>query len=254
MKYITLLILSLVFPNIHAQTYMGVVKSNGSIDAYETSVIDSIYFTYFVCGETIMDYDSNIYSTVEIGGQCWLQENLRVTHHPNGTAIPLKTSDYSWAALSDNNTDDAYYLTGMGALYTWSAAMGDNAVSSITNPSGVQGVCPDGWHIPSQSEWMEMINYAGNPAGGKLKKTGTSCWLSPNTGATNSSGFTGCGGGSRDYDNGDYFYAKDYGNWWTSTEYSSTQALFIELYSNSDATGEGHKEKSSGYSVRCIKD
>jgi uncharacterized protein (TIGR02145 family) len=112
--------------------------------------------------QTVTDYDGNVYNTITIGNQTWMAENLRVTKYPNGTPIPLATDNIAWANLEDNGTDDAYcYYNNnasgeantYGALYTWAAAMGDNAVSSSSNPSGVQGVCPNGWHLPSDDEW-----------------------------------------------------------------------------------------------------
>ena len=123
-------------------------------------------FDFYTC----KDYDTNDYTSVTIGNQVWMAENLKATHYPNGTAIPYVTDNTAWGNLGDNNTDDAYcYYNNnaggeagtYGALYTWAAAMGDNAVSSSTNPSGVQGACPAGWHLPSDAEWTELTDYLG---------------------------------------------------------------------------------------------
>ena len=113
-------------------------------------------------GETVSDIDGNTYKALQIGDQTWMAENLRVTHYPNGNSVPLVTDNAEWGNLEDNNIDDAYSfyeditsdeIETYGALYTWSAAMGDNPDSS---EGIVQGVCPDGWHLPSDEEWKEL--------------------------------------------------------------------------------------------------
>jgi hypothetical protein len=101
---------------------------------------------------TVTDIDGNIYNTVLIGNQCWMKENLRVTHYPDGDEIPQIMLDEEWAALADNNTDDAMCLPlnddgfHPGALYTYAAAIGDNWERDFNEG---QGVCPHGWHLPS---------------------------------------------------------------------------------------------------------
>jgi len=210
--------------------------------------------------ETVTDFDGNIYHTVQIGNQVWMTENLKVTHYPDGTEIPLVTDDIAWADLADNNTDDAYCRynndtnSEYGILYTWAAAMGDNAVSSDANPSGVQGICPAGWHIPSDAEWTELSTYLGGEgvAGGKLKESGTVHWNSPNTGADNSSGFTALPGGLRGF-NGGFHDVGLYGYWWSSTENTNLHAWFRRLDSSAPGMVRDYYNKSNGYSVRCIK-
>ncbi len=117
----------------------------------------------------IVDIDGNIYNTVIIGNQCWMQENLKVTHYSDGVVIPNVIDNCSWSTLGNNDNDDAYCYydnsvenaTIYGALYTWAAAMGDNAESSYNNPSGVLGVCPTGWHLPSDDEWKQLEMHLG---------------------------------------------------------------------------------------------
>ena len=224
------------------------------------------------CPATVTDYDGNVYNVVGICDQCWMQENLKVTHYPDGTLIPYVTDSADWADLADNNTDDAYCYynnnTGgeastYGALYTWAAAMGDNAVSSDANPSGVQGVCPDGWHLPSNSEWIELIDSClGGQfvAAGKMKETGTTHWWSPNSDANNSSGFTALPGGQRQPD--DVFQAKDFddlgedAHFWSSTEdiTETDEAFYVVLFYNLSFLSRTHLPKSFGFSVRCVQD
>ncbi len=115
----------------------------------------------FYCGlDSLTDYDGNIYHTVEIGQQCWMKENLRTTHYDDGTAIPVGT------VLSDSvpyryaPNDSSANVPTYGYLYNWAAVMhGDS--SSNANPSGVQGICPEGWHVPSYAEWVQLTNYVG---------------------------------------------------------------------------------------------
>ncbi len=208
---------------------------------------------------TVKDIDGNVYKTVKIGNQLWMAENLRVTHYPNGDPIPHVTDNTDWANLADNNTDDAYCffqnLKGSvyGALYTYGAAIGDNWTRD-NNPG--QGVCPDGWHLPTDAEWTTLIDFLGglSVAGGKMKETGTTHWESPNTGASNSSGFSALPGGIRNSINGHFNLTGQYGYWWSSTQYDSSKANFINLYYNSAEVSRNNYNKSSGSSVRCVKD
>ena len=122
--------------------------------------------------------DGQSYNTVQIGDQIWMAENLRATKFNDGTDIPLVTKGKTWDGLRSraycwyDNVETTYKNT-YGALYTWPAAM-NGAASSSSNPSDVQGVCPVGWHLPSKTEWDELINYLGGSsvAGGKLKEAG----------------------------------------------------------------------------------
>ena len=191
---------------------------------------------------TVTDIDGNTYSTVTIGNQVWMAENLKVTKNPAGTAITRTCYDNS------TSNCDTY-----GGLYDW-ATMMNGAASSPANPSGVQGICPTGWHIPSDAEWTELTTFLGGTtvAGGKLKETGTTHWYSPNTGATNSSGFTALPGG---YLSGSSFiFLEAYGNWWSSTQNSSTHAKYLCMLYNAKSVVQSQYPKSYGYSVRCIQD
>ncbi|MCP3999383.1 MAG: hypothetical protein GY727_00515, partial [Gammaproteobacteria bacterium] len=178
------------------------------------------------------------YSTVQIGTQCWMAENLNYDQNTFGD---------DWCYDNNSSNCDTY-----GRLYNWAAVM-QGASSSNANPSGVQGVCPDGWHMPSHAEWTELTDYLGglSVAGGKMKETGTTHWLSPNTGATNSSEFTGLPGGFRNYTGGfNNFSAGGY--WWSSTETSG--AWRSSLYYNVGTVSWSNMNKQFGYSVRCLRD
>jgi len=223
---------------------------------------------------TLTDYDENTYNAIKIGNQWWMAENLKVTHYPDGDEIPLVTGNDNWAALLDNNDDKAYCYyndnTGgeaetYGALYTWAAAM-DGATSTDDNPSGIQGVCPTDWHLPSDDEWKELemylgmsesqadnINWRGNNEGGELKESETLHWDSPNTGANNQSGFTALPGGMRPDDDGICVNIRNGGLWWTTTQYDGTTAWYRHLQHVRETVGRWRFEKSRGYSVRCVK-
>jgi uncharacterized protein (TIGR02145 family) len=211
----------------------------------------------------VTDIDGNIYSTIEIGSQIWMAENLKVTKFPDGADIPYITDNIEWQQLQDNSTDKAYCyynnnLNGegdiYGALYTWAAAM-NGAPSSATVPSNVQGVCPDGWHLPSSDEWWILINGLGGKtiAGGKLKESGISHW-NFNEGATNESGFTALPGGYRFGYDGSFYTVSNFGYWWDATEEFESTAWSRELnHMNSQIESTG-KYKSGGVSIRCVKD
>ncbi|MCK4664529.1 MAG: hypothetical protein KAT68_16795 [Bacteroidales bacterium] len=208
---------------------------------------------------TVTDYDGNYYNTVAIGNQCWMKENLQTTSYADGTALVNGTSagDITgddttkyYFAYDDNEGNVPIY----GRLYTWAAIMNE-ATSSNANPSGVQGVCPTGWHVPSDAEWTELTDYLGGEsvAGGKMKEVGTTHWTSPNTDATNESGFTALPNGYRNYDS--TFDGIGYnGHYWNSTEYSTTNAWNRNMnYSISNVNRDNHY-KNYGFSVRCVKD
>jgi uncharacterized protein (TIGR02145 family) len=209
--------------------------------------------------QTVTDYDGNVYNTVTIGTQTWMAENLKTTHYADGTAIPLVTGNSNWDTL--DYTDKAYCwydddsatnANTYGALYTWSAAM-NGAASSSSSPSGIQGVCPAGWHLPSNAEWTELTDYLGRAvvAGGKLKDT--THWVGTNEGATNESGFTALPGGHREYD-GSFHLIGIWGIWWSSTESSSSSAWYRNLRYDSRFVFRNNYYLQNGFSVRCVSD
>jgi uncharacterized protein (TIGR02145 family) len=231
--------------------------------------------TSFICGDTIRDIDGNMYNTVLIGNQCWMAENLKTTHYASDIAIPNVTSITAWENLGNNNTDDAYgYYDNSstnaniyGALYTWAAAMGDNAVSSSINPSGVQGICPTGWHLPSDNEWKQLEMqlgmsqseadqdvFRGTNQGSQL--AGNSLlWESgslENNAQFGTSSFTALPGSF--YGIGPFSYLGTKGFWWSSTEDDSLTAWYRGLWSSNSEVDRGILWKSEGLSVRCLKD
>jgi uncharacterized protein (TIGR02145 family) len=203
-------------------------------------------------GSNITDVEGNSYKTVYIGTQQWMAENLKVSRYNDGTAIPKITDNNQW----QNNTtgawayynNDAANNAKYGKLYNW------YAVSKTTN--GNKNVCPSGWHVPTDAEWTVLTDYLGGnsvAAGGKLKEVGTTNWNSPNTSATNTSLFTGLPGGHR-FDNGNYNDIGDSGNWWSSTEFSTSNAWYRGLFYNYWYADRTNYNKKLGFSVRCLRD
>jgi len=234
------------------------------VRAYATNSVGTNYGDQisFITPQTATDYDGNLYESVIIGNQVWMSENLKSTHYADGSAMVDGTgagnidADYTTKYYFNYN-DNVSYVAAYGRLYTWAAVMNGEA-SSNTNPSGVQGACPDGWHIPSDAEWTELTDYLGGEtvAGGKLKEIDLTHWNSPNTGATNETGFTAVGSGYRD----DIILFQELNNntfWWTTTQYNIDPTASVWgriLYYNSAEIVRNVIMKDSGFSVRCIKD
>jgi uncharacterized protein (TIGR02145 family) len=198
---------------------------------------------------TVKDVDGNVYHTVIIGTQTWMVENLKTTKYRNGDLIGTTSpatldnagesiSKYQWA-YDGNESNVVTY----GRLYTW------YAVTDSRN------LCPTGWHVPNDAEWTTLTDYLGGEgvAGGKLKETGTTHWHSPNTGATNETGFTALPGGARSND-GMFGLLGNNGVWWSATEGGTDYAFTRDMNDYSSyASGDGFG-KQSGLSVRCVKD
>jgi uncharacterized protein (TIGR02145 family) len=198
---------------------------------------------------TVADKDGNVYKTVTLGTQIWMAENLKTTRYRNGdkigTTTPatldihLETSPkYQWAYDGNENNVATY-----GRLYTW------YAVTDSRN------VCPAGWHIPGKIEWTALTTFLGDESvsGGKLKETGTTHWLSPNSGATNESGYSALPGGGRD-SYGGFFDIGRNGGWWSSDDYNANNGWYFYLYNDYSNTNMPSDSKGNGYSVRCLKD
>ena len=197
---------------------------------------------------TVTDIDGNVYETVIIGDQLWMAENLKVTHYRNGDEIPTGYSNDDWSNLFTGAyavyDDDPSNAEIYGNLYSW------YAIDLET------GVCPEGWHVPTDDEYILLTDYLGGNdiAGGKMKEAGLEHWDSPNTGATNESGFTGLPGGFRNT-TGSYDVMGEGGYFRSSSEYNSYRAWFHGLFSTLEEVYRGFEmAKNSGLSVRCVGD
>jgi uncharacterized protein (TIGR02145 family) len=207
-------------------------------------------------GQTSLTYDGRTYDLVEIGGQCWFADNLATDQYRNGDPIPTGLSNTQWqnttagafAIYNNGIANDATY----GKLYNWYTTVDS------------RGLCPTGWHVPTDCEWMylegtlgmsvtdqETTGWRGTNEGGAIKATTN--WTSPNIGATNSSGFTALPGGYR-YFTGSYNYIGSYGYWWSSSETDSFNAWFRTLYYSDSNVYRSSLNKPLGFSVRCVRD
>jgi uncharacterized protein (TIGR02145 family) len=236
------------------------LKFTGISGIYSTVITDipasdkTITFNFIAC----TDGDNNNYPVVEIDNQVWMAENLKTTKYNDGTAIPNITDNTAWAALttgaySDYNNTPANSTT-YGRLYNW-YAVDNNWVTNVASNGG-KNVCPTSWHMPSDGEWTSLTTFSGGEtvAGDKLKETGTTTWTTPNTGATNETGFTALPGGYRDYRSTNFIYIGDEGIWWSSTESDYWSAWFTHMSYGSASVGRYYVDKPAGNSVRCVKD
>ena len=240
--------------------------------AYATNNIDTAYgnevsFTAHNCGtSTLTDIDGNTYNTVQIGNQCWMKENLRTTRYANGTNITLVSSGNG----SSNTIAFRYYPYGTssnvstyGYLYNWGAVKGPF--------SNNQGVCPNGWHVPSDAEWIQLTDYVSSQsqyvcggdntyiANALASTTGwnscsSTCMPGNTPSSNNATGFSAlpAGGYNGSYDNIGYAAI-----FWSSTENNNDYAKYRQINNClSVVLGDGlnSKPKSNGYSVRCARD
>ncbi len=198
--------------------------------------------------DVVTDYDGNVYRTVQIGTQVWMVENLRVTHYRDGTPIPNVFDDDEWPLATDGaycmfENDSIGYKSTYGVLYNFYAV--DNS----------RGLCPDGWHVPSESECKILVEYLGgtDAAGIKIRDNDAGLWRSKHTNATNESGFCGLPAGGRGQFGavGEVGY---YATWWSSTAHGSLYAWHWGVYPEKDGIRANPGHKASGFSVRCIKD
>ncbi len=218
------------------------------VRAYATNSVGTAYGTdkqFTTDPLTVNDIDGNSYHVIRIGTQLWMKENLKTTSLNDGTDITLVTNSGTWSTLTTPaycwyNNNEVPNKATYGALYNW-----------YTINTGK--LCPSGWHVSTDDEWITLENYLGgsSPAGGKLKETGTSHWLNPNTGATNESEFTALPGGLR-LNTGAFESINAYGYWWTSTELTP-DAWYRRIWNQDDKTYRDYKDKKSGMSVRCVK-
>ncbi|HER00571.1 MAG TPA: hypothetical protein ENO22_14635 [candidate division Zixibacteria bacterium] len=248
----------LAMTDSNAEYICGDANSDGSLN-----VSDAIYIANYVfmggpmpdpgccgiaCGGMVTDYDGNFYRTVLIGDQCWMMDNLKVTHYRNGDTIPNVTDagewhDFATGAFCEFNNDPVNVDT-YGRLYNWYA---------VTDG---RNIAPEGWHVATLEEWQTLAMYLGGDAvaGGKLKVAGTAFWMSPNTGATNESGFTALPGGYRD-GYGGFVATGTQARFWTSTTYGGAdfgEYLYV-VHDNAELL-QTWLYARFGLSIRCVKD
>ena len=221
---------------------------------------------------TVTDIENNVYNTVQIGNQCWMAENMKTAKYADGQEI---SSDKMF-----NPNDSVDNVATYGLLYTWSAATRD---SSTTYPAAgqvkVQGICPAGWHVPSDAEWDTLTRYVfskdeykcGDDCGEWQARRNVSCiakalssttgWNSSdepctpgnNPSANNATGFSAVPAGR--FSDGDFNDFGDRTDFWSATHYDAYDAWCRRLYSDvSTVYRNANDRKDHGYSVRCLKD
>ncbi len=218
---------------------------------------------------SVTDINGNVYPSVNIGTQTWMQKNLNVSKYKNGDIIPQVTNATQWAALTTGawcwyNNDSATYAATYGKLYNWYA---------VNDP---RGLAPEGWHVPSDGEWNKLVKYLdvngdtsgfqltqvtqSSIMGGLIKDTGTINWLSPNTGANNLSGFKAIGSGYRDNGNNGssgYSSLKTGAYWWSLNYIDSIGHNYRSVFNNGSTFVRFYNQqlitRNFGFSVRCLK-
>ncbi|MBP5650378.1 MAG: fibrobacter succinogenes major paralogous domain-containing protein [Bacteroidales bacterium] len=217
---------------------------------------------------TVTDIDNNTYNTVQIGNQCWMKENLRTTHYANGVNIPMgstysNTSPYRYSP--DNNSSN---VSTYGYLYNWPAVM-HGASSSASNPSGVQGICPTGWHVPSDAEWTQLTDYVGNQTQYRCdsireniakvlasttgwNSSSNTCAVGNNPSTNNATGFSALPAGY--YNHGNYGGLGNVAQFWTTTDFSGDSKYGRDFFNSYAIVDIYFYEKYRGFSVRCVRD
>ena len=227
--------LNALLPAQSQSTTIGAtLKSNGT----------NTYWDNFSAAGTVQDQSGNFYNTVAIGTQVWFKENLRTKKYRSGALIPIITNtdlSTSIGQMYYYGNDSLTNYSVYGALYNWKAIQGDS-------------LCPFGWHVPTDAEWTTLTTHLGGEsvAGGKMKSVGTTYWNSPNTGATNESGFSVLPGGYR-WSDASFEDIRRYAFFWSKTEIDSNNAWYRYLYYGNDDVVKSGSLKSVGSSVRCLK-
>lgn len=260
-----------------ATTYYYRVRANNSCGTSSNSntITVTTAACVWACGSLFTDVrDGKSYNTVLIGSQCWMAENLNY-----GTYAAVTNPQASGTKFCQNLSGVNDATCPFGGLYAWANLMNGSASCNGTAPppdanakcaTPVQGLCPAGWHIPSHYEWTLLEKNAGsNPGafpydvttsgvylgtdeGGNLKQTGTTNWTTPNTGATNSTGFTGLPGG---YSwSGAFSNVGTRGRFWSSTDNGGSYSWMRSLANNSAQVYRDQWDKANGFSCRCVKD
>lgn len=239
-------------------TYDENITGSSRIDdiTFSSSGVLDVVVSISQNNQVITDYDGNNYNVVKIGDQYWMKENFKSTHFADGSEIP----DGTGIVTTGNLTAQYFFNYGnnpansetYGRLYTWAAIMKGDA-SSNSVPSGVQGCCPVGWHVPSNAEWSLLTTYLGGEsvAGAKMKESGTTHWNATNN-ADNGSNFTALPGGF--YDGSLNFGGmNENAHFWSCTQ-SALDKSYLRFLQNDLITAQNWiYSKPTGLSVRCVK-
>jgi uncharacterized protein (TIGR02145 family) len=247
----------ILVPRMTASQRTAITSGANGLLVYQTNGIQGFYFyngttwkLLIGSGEGyighVLDIDGNVYPTIRIGNQEWMTENLRVTHFRNGEEVPNVADNTAWSLLTTGarcyyNNDSAAFAGTYGALFNFFAV------------SDTRGLCPSGWHIPSNIEWTTLTTYLGGTsvAGGKMKAA--RLWPSPNAGELNTSGFSGLPSGHR-FREGNFDFNGIKETWWTSTHVDPPAVWYRAVIYNSAEVIIDGQWNEAGLSVRCLKD
>lgn len=214
---------------------------------------------------TLTDIEGNVYNTVQIGMQCWMKENLRTTKYPNNTVIAQGDSYSTTAAYWYYPNNISTNMPMYGLLYTWAAVMNGSS-SSNTNPSGVQGICPNGWHLPSDAEWNQLLDYVREVAAYRCddnsiyiakslsssigwENSDNTCAIGNQPDMNNATGFSALPAGG--YYSGGFYSFGIIAEYWSSTSSHDCEFVYDRghvVVSTSGGTA------GRGFSVRCLRD
>ncbi len=241
------------------------------VRAYATSAAGTAYgnevsFTTPDCGMgvTVTDKSGNTYNTVQIGQQCWMKENLRTKKYADNTSISNGSSNSSstiayWYYPYNSSTNETIY----GLWYNWKAVM-ENSSSSSANPSGVQGICPTGWHVPSYAEWTQLTNYVSSQSQYQCNSNSTyiAKALASETGWKSSTNTCAVGNNSSNNNATGFcalpvYNSGEFGNtagFWSASAYNSSEATMMSINASSAVVSFVRLSKSGTGSVRCVKD
>lgn len=251
-KNISLAVISLIISVyiVHAQNDTLFIWSQGkTVKGYNINTeIDSIIFyapspPYYPSGTFADTRDGEVYKWLKIGNQIWMAENLKylpnnVTANTGSNITPLYYV-YGYNSTNVTSAKATANFINYGVLYNWPAACQS---------------CPNGWHLPSETEWTELSDYLFGVfiAGGKLKEKGNTHWIFPNTGATDETGFSALPGGSRNED-GTFDFIGSIGSWWSSSESDAFLSRRVYIWNNYTQLNRNDNSKTMGLSVRCLK-
>ena len=249
------IVLAISVSTVFAQTYNMKIKQ-GTVTVYsQTSTVDEITFdntTNFTCGSPIL-YGGDLYTTVLIGSQCWFQKNLNYGSRVSGSSHQTDNSIIEKYCYGDL---DATCIT-YGGLYQWAETVQyQNGATNTTSTSppftgNVQGICPNGWHIPTLAEFTTLQTTLGGSSFGNLLKA-----VGQGTGSgegSNISGFSALLAGGR-YNTGNFFGVGEFTIFWSSSEFDATTAYYLYLSYYDSYIDLLNDTKGRGYSVRCLKD
>ena len=237
---------------IGTQTVQATVKKGNLVQVNESPVTFTATANNVSgsCPASITDIDGNAYNVVQVGNQCWMLQNLKTSRFRNGQLIGELQDSASWRSIYDNNLstsswcyygENASMNNTYGKLYNWLAA------------SDSRGLCPSGWHVPTNSDWDELVSTVGGEPNAGMALKSVNLWTEPNNG-TNSSGWTGVPGGGRSPIGGFSDDFGTYGTWWSATEYDNTMAHHRMTTNDMAEFIDVYNRKEFGHSVRCLKD